>query len=57
MAIEPRILEVPALSRDIPILRLLSVSDRPLGVHVIARVLGLVPTTCLHILRCLPQSG
>jgi DNA-binding IclR family transcriptional regulator len=45
--------EVPALSRGIAILRLLGRSDAPLGVHEIARSLGLVPSTCLHILRVL----
>jgi len=50
---EPRIRHVPALSRGIAILRLLGQSDTPLGVHAIARALGLVPSTCLHILRVL----
>jgi IclR helix-turn-helix domain len=57
MAIERRIREAPAFSRGVAILRLLSASDPPLGVHVIARALGLVPTTCLHNPRCLPQCG
>ncbi|HET6183747.1 MAG TPA: IclR family transcriptional regulator C-terminal domain-containing protein [Acetobacteraceae bacterium] len=44
---------VPAVTRAVAILRLLSRSDTPLGVHPIARSLGLVPSTCLHILRAL----
>lgn len=45
--------QVPAVTRAIAVLRLLSRSDTPLGVHAIARQLGLVPSTCLHILRAL----
>jgi DNA-binding IclR family transcriptional regulator len=44
---------VPAVTRAVAILRLLSRSEAPLGVHAIARSLGLVPSTCLHILRAL----
>lgn len=49
----PVIRQVPAVKRAAEILRLLSRSDEPLGVHPIARELGLVPSTCLHILRAL----
>ena len=49
----PRIREVPALTRGIAILRLLGNRNESLGVHAIARALGLVPSTCLHILRVL----
>lgn len=45
--------QVPAVARAAAILRLLSRSPAPLGVHAIARSLGLVPSTCLHILRAL----
>ena len=45
--------QVPAVERAIAILRLLAKSDGPLGVQAIARELGLVPSTCLHILRVL----
>jgi DNA-binding IclR family transcriptional regulator len=45
--------QVPAVARAIAILRLLGRSDVPLGVNAIARELGLVPSTCLHILRVL----
>jgi len=44
---------VPAVSRAIAILRLLGHSEAPQGVHAIANALGLVPSTCLHILRVL----
>ncbi|MFC3124421.1 IclR family transcriptional regulator [Pseudoroseomonas globiformis] len=44
---------VPAVTRAIAILRLLSRSEAPLGVQVLARTLGIVPSTCLHILRAL----
>lgn len=44
---------VPAVARAAAILRLLSRSEVPLGVHAIARALKLVPSTCLHILRAL----
>ncbi len=52
----PRLRQVPALSRGIAVLRLLGQSDAPLGVHSIARTLGLVPSTCLHILRVLVEE-
>jgi len=45
--------QVPAVARAAAILRLLSRSQDPLGVHPVARSLGLVPSTCLHILRAL----
>lgn len=45
--------QVPAVSRAVAILRLLGRSEQPLGVNRIARDLGLVPSTCLHILRVL----
>ena len=49
----PRLRPVPALSRGIAVLRLLGATGEPMGVHGIARTLGLVPSTCLHILRVL----
>src|SRR5215470_1942314 len=45
--------KAPAISRAAAVLRLLGKSDAPLGVHAIARELGLVPSTCLHVLRAL----
>lgn len=53
----PRIRQVPALTRGIAVLRLLGGTDEPLGVHAIARALGLVPSTCLHILRVLADEN
>ena len=49
----PRVRPVPAVSRSIAILRLLGESQTALGVKAIADQLGLVPSTCLHILRVL----
>src|SRR5579864_8829889 len=45
--------KAPAISRAAAVLRLLGKSDSPLGVQSIARELGLVPSTCLHVLRAL----
>lgn len=45
--------QVPAVTRAIATLRLLGRSPEPLGVNAIARALGLVPSTALHILRVL----
>ena len=44
---------VPAVSRAIAILRLLGRSPQAMGVKAIALELGLVPSTCLHIVRVL----
>lgn len=48
-----RVRPVPAVSRSIAILRLLGDNKAGLGVKAIADALGLVPSTCLHILRVL----
>lgn len=48
-----RVRPVPAVSRAIAILRLLSGAKDGMGVKAIADELGLVPSTCLHILRVL----
>src|ERR1700719_342939 len=45
--------KAPAISRAAAVLRLLGKSDTSLGVQTIARQLGLVPSTCLHVLRAL----
>ncbi|MFV3127235.1 IclR family transcriptional regulator [Niveispirillum sp. KHB5.9] len=45
--------KAPAIARAAAVLRLLGKSDAPLGVHAIARELGLVPSTCLYVLRAL----
>lgn len=44
---------VPAVSRAAAILRLLGRAAEPAGVQAIARELGIIPSTCLHILRTL----
>src|SRR5688500_15378476 len=51
-----RVRPVPAVSRSIAILRLLGKSSSPMGVKAIAQSLGLVTSTCLHILRVLVQE-
>lgn len=48
---------VPAVTRAIAILRLLGKSKNGMGVNAIATALGLVPSTCLHILRVLVAEG
>src|ERR1700749_2620310 len=45
--------KAPAIARAAAVMRLLGKSDSPLGVQAIARELGLVPSTCLHVLRAL----
>ena len=45
--------KAPAISRAAAILRLLGKSDTPLSLQVIANQLGLVPSTCLYLLRAL----
>jgi len=52
-----RVREVPAVTRAVAILRLLGRSEQSLGVNAIARALGLIPSTCLHILRALAAEG
>jgi DNA-binding IclR family transcriptional regulator len=49
----PRIRAVPAVTRAIAILRLLSHSRTPLSLKTIAEALHLVPSTALHIARAL----
>ena len=48
--------KAPAIARAAAILRLLGKSDTPLGVNAIARELGLVPSTCLYVLRALAEE-
>jgi DNA-binding IclR family transcriptional regulator len=45
--------KAPAISRAAAVLRTLGRSDKPLGVQAIAKELGLVPSTCLYVLRAL----
>ncbi len=49
----PRVRAVPAVTRAIAVLRLLSRHREPLGLKAIAEALDLVPSTALHILRAL----
>ena len=44
---------VPAITRGFAILRYLSQCDEPVGVQACARAVGMIPSTCLHILRAL----
>src|SRR5689334_13919895 len=48
-----RVRAVPAVSRAVAILRLLGRGTQPVGVKAIAAELGIVTSTCLHILRVL----
>jgi DNA-binding IclR family transcriptional regulator len=48
--------KAPAIARAAAILRLLGRSEAPLGVQAIARELGLVPSTCLYVLRALVEE-
>lgn len=50
---DPRIRPVPAVTRAVAILRLLGRTREPMNVKSISDKLGLVPSTCLHILRAL----
>ncbi|MGE3691958.1 MAG: IclR family transcriptional regulator [Novosphingobium sp.] len=48
--------KAPAIARAAAILRLLGRTEMPLGVNAIARELGLVPSTCLYVLRALTEE-
>jgi DNA-binding IclR family transcriptional regulator len=48
--------KAPAIARAAAVLRLLGKSEVPLGVNAIARELGLVPSTCLYVLRALADE-
>ncbi|MET1756100.1 IclR family transcriptional regulator [Novosphingobium sp. RD2P27] len=48
--------KAPAISRAAAILRLLGKRSQPMGVQAIARELGLVPSTCLYVLRALTEE-
>lgn len=52
-----RVRPVPAVTRSIAILRVLGRHKVGLGVKAIADDLGLVPSTCLHILRVLVDEN
>lgn len=57
MTSEPVKRAVPAVTRAVAILRYLGRAEEPVGVNPMARDLGLVPSTCLHILRVLTDEG
>ena len=48
---------VPAVTRAIAILRFLAKAREPIGVVPLAREVGLIPSTCLHIVRVLSDEG
>lgn len=48
---------VPAVTKAIAIIRYFGRTSEPTGVNSIARELGMVPSTCLHILRVLQDEG
>ncbi len=48
--------KAPAIARAAAILRLLGKHPSPMGVQAIARELGLVPSTCLYVLRALVEE-
>lgn len=52
-----RVRPVPAVSRAIAILRLLGSAEQPLPLKTISQELGMVTSTCLHILRVLVDEG
>lgn len=47
----------PAVARAIRILRFLARSEEPLGLNAVARSVGIIPSSCLHILRVLVAEG
>ena len=49
----PRIRAVPAVTRAVAVLKLLSRNRAPMNLKAIAGALGIVPSTALHILRAL----
>ena len=53
----PRVRPVPAVSRAVAILRLLSRGSAVLTLKEISQQLGMVTSTCLHILRVLVNEG
>lgn len=47
----------PAVTRAVQVLRHLAQRAQPIGVNQLAAEIGLVPSTCLHILRALAREG
>lgn len=50
---EPVLRKVPAVTRAVAVLQQLASAREPQGVVTLARSVGLIPSTCLHILRVL----
>jgi DNA-binding IclR family transcriptional regulator len=48
---------VVAVRRAVEIMRYLGSARRPAGVNEVARAVGIVPSTCLHILKTLDHEG
>ncbi len=48
---------VVAVQRAVQILRYLGAAQRPAGVNEVSRALGIVPSTCQHILKTLDHDG
>jgi len=48
---------VVAVRRAVAIMRYLGSARRPAGVNEVARAVGIVPSTCLHILKTLDHDG
>jgi DNA-binding IclR family transcriptional regulator len=53
----PVLRDVPAVSKAVAILRFLARAESPIGVVAVAREVGAIPSTCLHILRVLVNEG
>lgn len=49
--------KVPAVTRAVALLQHLAQSREPQGVVALAKTVGLIPSTCLHILRVLVDEG
>lgn len=54
---DPAAHRAPAVARAASILRLLASDASGLGVSEVARRVGIVPSTCLHVLRALVEEG
>ena len=48
--------KAPAIARAAAVLRLLGKSENPMALQQISRALGLVPSTCLYVLRALVEE-
>lgn len=56
-AVAPPASRAPAVNRAIAILRTLARAKAPMTMNGIARQLGLVPSSCFHLLRALEEEG